>query len=57
MRASCLERAPQFGWENVTAKVEEYYGFVIRRLAAQGALPADFRADVPVGRGGTTAAA
>ena len=41
------ERAPQFGWENITAKVDDYYGFVIRRLAAQGALPADFRAEVP----------
>ena len=31
----------------VTGKVEDYYGFVIRRLAAQGALPADFRAETP----------
>ena len=29
----------EFSWERVTAKVEDYYGFVIRRLAAQGALP------------------
>jgi phosphatidylinositol alpha-mannosyltransferase len=40
-------RAEQFGWENVTAKVEEYYGFVIRRLAAQGQLPSGFSAAVP----------
>ena len=57
MREACLERAPQFSWENVTAKVEEYYGFVIRRLAAQDALPADYRADIPQARGGTTVAA
>ena len=31
----------------VTAKVEDYYGFVIRRLAAQGQLPAGFHAEVP----------
>jgi phosphatidylinositol alpha-mannosyltransferase len=40
-------RARQFSWENVTAKVEAYYEFVIRRLAAQGALPPDYRAPVP----------
>ena len=28
-------------------KVEDYYGFVIRRLAASGSLPADFRSPVP----------
>jgi hypothetical protein len=27
--------------------VEAYYGFVIRRLAAQGALPSGFHAEVP----------
>jgi hypothetical protein len=31
----------------VTAKVEDYYGFVIRRLAAQGRLPEGFNAEVP----------
>jgi hypothetical protein len=41
------ERAQQFSWPSITAKVDEYYGFVIRRLAAQGALPPDFRAEVP----------
>jgi phosphatidyl-myo-inositol alpha-mannosyltransferase len=47
MGASGRERAVQFGWENITAKVDDYYGFVIRRLAAQGALPDGFRAPVP----------
>jgi len=37
--ASGQARAEQFSWERVTAKVEDYYGFVIRRLAAQGQLP------------------
>ena len=40
-------RADEFSWERVTAKVDDYYGFVIRRLAAQGALPPGFRAGVP----------
>jgi phosphatidyl-myo-inositol alpha-mannosyltransferase len=42
-------RAVQFGWENITAKVDDYYGFVIRRLAAQGGLPSGFRAPIPPG--------
>ena len=33
------ERAEQFSWPNITAKVEDYYKFVIRRVAAQGPLP------------------
>ena len=41
------QRAEEFSWERVTAKVDDYYGFVIRRLAAQGQLPADFHAEVP----------
>ena len=41
------ERAQEFSWERVTAKVDEYYGFVIRRLAAQGQLPPHFTAEVP----------
>jgi phosphatidylinositol alpha-mannosyltransferase len=45
--ASGLERAQQFSWEHVTAKVEEYYGFVIRRLAAQDQLPPGFAAEIP----------
>ena len=47
MGASGQERAEQFSWERVTAKVEEYYRFVIRRLDAQGQLPPGFGAEVP----------
>ena len=47
MSASGMARAQDFSWERVTAKVDAYYGFVIRRLAAQGQLPPDFRAEVP----------
>ncbi|MEK6719135.1 MAG: glycosyltransferase family 4 protein [Chloroflexota bacterium] len=43
-----LVRAEDFSWERVTARVDDYYGFVIRRLAAQGALPSGFHADIPV---------
>jgi phosphatidylinositol alpha-mannosyltransferase len=39
MSESARQRAVQFGWDNITAKVEEYYRFVIRRAAAQGHLP------------------
>ncbi len=49
MSESGRARAEEFSWERVTAKVDAYYGFVIRRLAAQGALPAGFRADIPSG--------
>ena len=45
--AAGRQRAEQFGWENITAKVDDYYGFVIRRLAAQGQLPSGFQAEVP----------
>src|SRR3954447_20465151 len=38
MSASARERAVQFGWDNIAAKVEEYYLFVTRRAAAQGHL-------------------
>lgn len=47
MGANGRRRAEEFSWERVTAKVDDYYGFVIRRLAAQGQLPAHFRAAVP----------
>jgi phosphatidylinositol alpha-mannosyltransferase len=47
MGESGLARAREFSWPRVTAKVEDYYGFVIRRLAAQGQLPAGFHAEVP----------
>jgi phosphatidylinositol alpha-mannosyltransferase len=40
-------RAQEFSWERVAAKVDDYYGFVIRRLAATGSLPPDFHAQVP----------
>jgi phosphatidyl-myo-inositol alpha-mannosyltransferase len=42
-----LERAKEFSWERVTAKVDDYYGFVIRRLAAQGQLPKGFHTKIP----------
>jgi phosphatidyl-myo-inositol alpha-mannosyltransferase len=47
MGAAGRLRAESFSWPRVTAKVEEYYGFVIRRLEANGALPPDFRSTVP----------
>ena len=47
MSESGRARAEEFSWDRITAKVEAYYGFVIRRLAAQGTLPPDFRAAVP----------
>jgi phosphatidylinositol alpha-mannosyltransferase len=47
MGRSGLERAQDYSWERVTAKVEDYYGFVIRRLAAQGRLPSGFHAEIP----------
>ena len=47
MSESGMDRAQEFSWERVTAKVDDYYGFVIRRLAAAGQLPEAFHADVP----------
>ena len=47
MAANGRQRAEEFSWERVTAKVDDYYGFVIRRLAAQGSLPAGFDAEIP----------
>jgi hypothetical protein len=47
MGAAGQARAEEFSWPRVTAKVEDYYGFVIRRLAATGSLPAGYRAEVP----------
>jgi phosphatidylinositol alpha-mannosyltransferase len=47
MGASGRERAEEFSWRGVARRVDEYYGFVVRRLAAQGALPRDFTAAVP----------
>jgi phosphatidylinositol alpha-mannosyltransferase len=40
-------RAEEFSWTRVTAKVDDYYGFVIRRLAAAGQLPPHFSAEIP----------
>ncbi len=47
MGESGRARAQEFSWPRVTAKVDDYYGFVIRRLAAQGTLPEHFSAPVP----------
>ncbi len=47
MSANGLVRAAEFSWPRVTAKVDDYYGFVIRRLAAAGQLPPGFHAEVP----------
>ena len=47
MSAAGSARALEFSWERVTAKVDGYYGTVIRRLAAQGQLPPGFSAPVP----------
>jgi phosphatidylinositol alpha-mannosyltransferase len=47
MGAAGQARAEEFSWPRVTAKVEDYYGFVIRRLAATGTLPPGFSAPVP----------
>jgi phosphatidylinositol alpha-mannosyltransferase len=47
MGDSGRQRAQQFGWQAVAARVEDYYGFVVRRLAAADALPSGFRAPLP----------
>jgi phosphatidylinositol alpha-mannosyltransferase len=47
MGESGRARAAEFSWPRVTAKVDDYYGFVIRRLATQGQLPRDFHAPIP----------
>lgn len=47
MSAAGAARVEEFSWPRVTAKVEDYYGFVIRRLAAAGTLPPHFGATVP----------
>ncbi len=46
--AAGRERAAEFSWERVAAKVDNYYGFVIRRLAARGELPSGFHATIPL---------
>ena len=40
-------RAEEFSWPRVTAKVDDFYGVVIRRLAARGELPPGFHAADP----------
>ncbi len=47
MSESGTERAAEFSWPRITERVEAYYGFVIRRLAAADALPPGFTAEVP----------
>ena len=47
MSTAGVARAEEFSWPRVTAKVEDYYGFAIRRLAATGPLPAHFTATIP----------
>jgi phosphatidylinositol alpha-mannosyltransferase len=47
MGAAGRARAEEFSWPRVTAKVDDYYGFIIRRLAAAEALPDGFHAAVP----------
>jgi len=47
MSAAGRLRAEAFSWPRVAARVDDYYGFVIRRLAATGSLPEDFRAPIP----------
>jgi len=41
------QRAEEFSWERVTAKVDGFYGVIIRRLAARGELPPGFHAPIP----------
>ena len=40
-------RAEEFSWPQVTARVESYYNFVIRRLAAGGQLPEGYSGRSP----------
>jgi phosphatidylinositol alpha-mannosyltransferase len=47
MSRAGVARAQEFSWERVTAKVDDYYGVVIRRLAGRGELPEGFRAAIP----------
>jgi phosphatidyl-myo-inositol alpha-mannosyltransferase len=42
-----VARAQEFSWERVAMKVDDFYGIVVRRLAARGALPAGFTAPIP----------
>jgi phosphatidylinositol alpha-mannosyltransferase len=40
-------RAQEFSWERVTAKVDDFYSLVIRRLAARNELPEGYTAPIP----------
>lgn len=57
MSEAGLQRAEEFSWPRVTAKVDDYYGFVIRRLAAGGSMPPHFSAPVPAPQRPITGAA
>jgi phosphatidyl-myo-inositol alpha-mannosyltransferase len=47
MGASGVARAEEFSWRGVARRVDDYYGFAIRRLEAAGNLPPHFAAEVP----------
>jgi phosphatidyl-myo-inositol alpha-mannosyltransferase len=47
MGASGRARADEFSWRGVARRVDDYYGFVIRRLEAAGSLPPHFAAEIP----------
>jgi len=42
-----VARADEFSWRGVARRVDDYYGFVVRRLEAAGDLPPHFAAEVP----------
>jgi hypothetical protein len=50
-------RAQEFSWERVTAKVDDFYSLVIRRLAARNELPEGFSAPIPPSSRGALVAA
>ena len=47
MGASGVARADEFSWRGVARRVDDYSGFVVRRLEAAGDLPPHFAAEVP----------
>ena len=49
MGAAGQARAEEFSWSRVTAKVDDYYGFVIRRAGGLGHLPAGLPGGDPSG--------
>ena len=42
------ERAADYSWERVTARVDAFYGVIIRRLAGRGELPSGYHAAIPL---------